>query len=76
VIKNIHKKLKIYGRLFDKKTGLNLDFSFGEMAMEIHELLGVTSTIKHFYQWKTNPRRTTLEAIQKWVENLVSGCNF
>ena len=40
VIKNIHKKLKIYGRLFDKKTGLNLDFSFGEMAMEICELLG------------------------------------
>ena len=26
-----------------------------------------TSTIKNFYQRKTNPRRKTIEAIQQWV---------
>ena len=42
------------------------------MAIEIHKLLregkGVaTSTIKNFYQRKTNPRRKTIEVIQEWV---------
>ena len=41
------------------------------MAIKIHELLeekGVAaSTIKNFYQWKTNPRSKTIEAIQEWV---------
>ena len=42
--------------------------------MEIRELLGegkgvvATSTIKNFYQRKTNPRRKMVEEIQKWVE--------
>ena len=44
-------------------TESNPDFSFGEMAMEIRELLAegegvATSTIKNFYQRKTNPRRS------------------
>jgi len=43
------------------------------MVMEIRELLGegkgvAASTIKNFYQRKTNPKRKTIEAIQKWVE--------
>ena len=43
------------------------------MAMEIRELLAegkgiAASTIKNFYQRKTNPRRKTLEAIQQLVE--------
>jgi hypothetical protein len=51
---------------------LNPDFSFSEMVIEIRELLGegkgvATSTIKNFYQRKTNPRRKTIEAIQEWV---------
>ena len=42
------------------------------MVIEIRELLGegkgvATSTIKNFYQQKTNPRRKTIEAIQEWV---------
>src|SRR6185369_7875889 len=30
---------KVFKQLFDKKTGLNPNFSFNEMAIEIHELL-------------------------------------
>jgi hypothetical protein len=42
------------------------------MAMEIRQLLGdgkgvAASTIKNFYQWKTNPKSKTIEAIQEWV---------
>ena len=42
------------------------------MAMEIRELLAegkgiVASTIKNFYQRKTNPRSKIIEAIQEWV---------
>ena len=42
------------------------------MVIEIRQLLGdgkgvATSTIKNFYQWKTNPRRKTIEAIQEWI---------
>ena len=40
--------------------------------MEIRELLGegkgvAASTIKNFYQRKTNPRKRTVDAIQEWV---------
>jgi hypothetical protein len=40
------------------------------MAMEIRELLAegkrmAASTIKKFYQQKTNPRRKTIEVIQR-----------
>src|SRR6266511_4106627 len=60
---------KDFKQLFDK---MNPNFSFGKMAMEIRELLGegkgvTASTIKNFYQRKTNPRRKTIEAIQEWV---------
>ena len=42
------------------------------MIIEIRQLLGygkgvAASTIKNFYQWKTNPRSKTIEAIQEWV---------
>ena len=42
------------------------------MDIEILQLLGdgkgvAASTIKNFYQWKTNPRSKTIEAIQEWV---------
>ena len=41
------------------------------MANEICELLGEkgvgASTIKNFYEQKTNPRRKMIEAIQEWV---------
>ena len=51
---------------------MNPDFSFSEMVIEIRQLLGdgkevAASTIKNFYQRKTNPRRKTIEAIQEWV---------
>ena len=42
------------------------------MVIEIRQLLGygkgvAASTIKNFYQQKTNPRSKTIEAIQEWV---------
>ena len=41
------------------------------MVIEIHQLLGygkgvAASTIKNFYQQKTNPRSKMIEAIQEW----------
>src|SRR5439155_24427098 len=57
---------------FQTNTGLNPNFSFNEMVIEIRQLLGdgkgvAASTIKNFYQRKTNPRSKTIEAIQEWV---------
>ena len=51
-IENLWKDFK---QLFDKKTELDPKFSFSEMVIEIHELLGegksvAASTIKNFYQ--------------------------
>ncbi len=65
-IENLWKDFK---QLFDKKTGLNPDFSFSEMVIEIRQLLGDGKGVatKNFYQRKTNPRRKTIEAIQEWV---------
>jgi hypothetical protein len=68
-IENLWKDFK---QLFDKNTGLNPDFSFNEMVIEICQLLGdgkgvAASTIKNFYQQKTNPKSKTIEAIQEWV---------
>ena len=68
-IENLWKDFK---QLFDKNTGLNPDFSFNEMVIEIRQLLGyekgvAASTIKNLYQLKTNPRSKTIEAIQEWV---------
>ena len=67
-IENLWKDFK---QLFDKNTGLNPNFSFNEMVIEIHQLLGygkgvAASTIKNFYQQKTNPRSKMIEAIQEW----------
>src|SRR6266536_697169 len=61
-IENLWKDFK---QLFDKNTGLNPNFSFNEMVIEIHQLLGygkgvAASTIKN------NPRRKMKEAIQEW----------
>src|SRR5207248_11041265 len=68
-IENLWKDFK---QLFDKNTGLNPNFSFNEMVIEIRQLLGdgkgvAASTIKNFYQRKTNPRSKTIEAIQEWI---------
>jgi len=51
-IENLWKDFK---QLFDKNTGLNPDFSFNEMVIEIRQLLGyekgvAASTIKNLYQ--------------------------
>ena len=64
---------KVFKQLFDKNTGLNPNFSFNEMVIEIRQLLGdgkgvAASTIKNFYQRKTNPRRKTIEATQQWFD--------
>ena len=69
-IENLWKDFK---QLSDKNTGLNPNFSFNEMVIEIHQLLGdgkgvAAPTIKNFYQRKTNTRRKKIEAIQQWVE--------
>src|SRR5947208_16105319 len=70
-IENLWKDFK---QLFDKNTGLNPNFSFNEMVIEIHQLLGygkgvaasTIKNIKNFYQQKTNPRSKMIEAIQEW----------
>lgn len=70
-LKEIETLWKNFTQLFDKKIRLNPDFSFSKMANEICELLGekgvAASTIKNFYERKTNPRRKTIEAIQEWI---------
>jgi hypothetical protein len=63
---------KLLKNLFDKKAGLDLNFSFNQMATEIRELRegkGVAaSTLKSFYERKTNPRKSTLKAIEEWID--------
>ena len=59
--------------MFDKKAGLNPKFSFNQIAFEIHNLLGkgktvAASTIRHFYFRRTTPRKKTIEAIQRWID--------
>ena len=58
--------------MFDKKAGLDLNFSFNQMGTEIRELRegkGVAaSTLKSFYEQKTNPRKSTLKAIEEWID--------
>ena len=60
---DVEKLLKNFKNLFDKKAGLDLNFSFNQMATEIRELRegkGVAaSTLKSFYERKTNPRKST-----------------
>jgi hypothetical protein len=66
---DVEKLLKNFKNLFDKKAGLDLNFSFNQMATEIRELRegkGVAaSTLKSFYERKTNPRKSTLKAIEE-----------
>ena len=69
---DVEKLLKNFKNLFDKKAGLDLNFSFNRMATEIRELRegkGVAaSTLKSFYEQKTNPRKSTLKAIEEWID--------
>ena len=69
---DVEKLLKNFKNLFDKKAGLDLNFSFNQMATEIRELRegkGVAaSTLKNFYKRKTNPRKSTLSAIEEWID--------
>ena len=64
---------KNYKELFDKKAGLNPKFSLNQIAFEIHNLLGkgktvAASTIRNFYFRRTTPRKKTIEAIQRWID--------
>ena len=59
--------------MFDKKAGLNPKFSFNQMAFEIHNLLGkgktvAASTIRNFYLRRTTPRKKTIKASQRWID--------
>ena len=69
---DVEKLLKNFKNLFDKKAGLDLNFLFNQMATEIRELRegkGVAaSTLKSFYERKTNPRKSTLKAIEEWID--------
>jgi len=68
---DVEELWKIFNNLFDKKTGMDPKFSFNQMATEIRELRegkGIAaSTLKNFYERKTNPRKKTLEAIEEWL---------
>jgi len=68
---DVEKLLKNFKNLFDKKAGLDLNFSFNQMATEIRELRegkGVAaSTLKSFYDRKTNSRKSALKAIEEWL---------
>jgi len=70
---DVGKLRKNFKNLFDKKAGLDPKFSFNQMATEIRELRegkGVAaSTLKKFYKRKTNPRKSTLNAIEEWINN-------
>jgi hypothetical protein len=70
---DVEKLWKNFKNLFDKKAGLDPNFSFNQMATEIRELReekGIAaSTLKNFYKRKTNPRKRTLEAIEEWMDN-------
>ena len=69
---NIESLWKDFKTLFDTKSELDSDFSFTEVATQIHELRegkGIAaSTLKNFYLRKMNPRKTTIEALKKWVD--------
>jgi hypothetical protein len=60
-------------RLYDKRTELDPKFSFNKMVFEIHKLLGegkavAAVTIRNFYLRRTNPRKNTIKAIQRWID--------
>jgi hypothetical protein len=60
-------------QLYEKRSELDPKFSFNEMAFEICNLLGegkavAASTIRNFYFRRTNPRKKTIEVIQRWID--------
>ena len=60
-------------RLYDERIKLDPKFSFNKMVFEIHKLLGegkvvAASTIRNFYLRRTTPRKKTIEAIQRWID--------
>src|SRR5207237_1649293 len=59
-------------QLYDKRTELDPKFSFNKISFEIYKLLeekAVTaSTIRNFYLRRTTPRKKTIEAIQRWID--------
>ena len=71
---DVEKLWTNFKNLFDKKAGLDPNFSFNQMATEIRELREekgiVASTLKSFYKRKTNPRKSTLKAIEEWMDKI------
>jgi hypothetical protein len=70
---DVEKLWKNFKNVFDKKAGLDPKFSFNQMALEIYKLLNkqkaiAASTIRHFYLRRTIPRKKTIEAIQRWID--------
>jgi len=69
---DVEKLLNNFKNLFYKKAELDLNFSYNQMATGIRELRegkGVAaSTLKSFYERKTNPRKSTLKAIEEWID--------
>ena len=59
-------------QLYDKRTELDPKFSFNKMTFEIYKLLEekavAASTIRNFYLRRTTPRKKTIEAIQRWID--------
>jgi len=60
-------------QLYDKRIELDSKFSFNEMAFEISKLLNkqktiAASIIRNFYLRRTTPRKKTIEAIQRWID--------
>jgi len=70
---DVEKLWKNFKSLFDKKSGLDPKFSFHQMAFEIYKVLNkqkaiAASTIRNFYLRRTTPRKKTIEAIQRWID--------
>ena len=60
-------------QLYDKRIELDSKFSFNEIAFEISKLLNkqktiAASIIRNFYLRRTTPRKKTIEAIQRWID--------
>ena len=59
-------------QLYDKRTESDPKFSFNKLAFEIYKLLKekavAASTIRNFYLRRTIPRKKTIEAIQRWID--------
>ena len=65
-------------QLYDKRIESAPKFSFNKMAFEIYKLLDkqkaiAASTIRNFYLRRTTPRKKTIEAIQRWIDEEKKG---